>query len=137
MNNMNNRFLCPKCRSDLKINEQIILSAQNGKGDKGILILSPELGNYSLNHDRHFNIEQGEHINLFCPVCHKNLGIPQVNKDLAEVIMLDEKGLEYEIIFSEIAGKKCTIKVKDKKIIESFGEDVYEYTNFWGVTPRY
>lgn len=100
-------------------------------------MLSPELGNYTILHDEHFSYKKGEHLDFFCPVCRTNLGIPEVNKDLAEVLMVDNKGVEYRIIFSEIAGKKCTIQVKGDKLVQAFGEDAEGYTNFWGAGPRY
>jgi hypothetical protein len=134
---MKTRFLCPSCRSDLKIKNSVILSAQTEKGLKGLILLSPELGNYSILHVHSFTYADGEPIDLFCPICHANLGIPEVNKDLAEVIMIDEKKVEYNIIFSKITGKKCTIKLKENTIVESFGEDAGEFSNFWGVGPKY
>lgn len=134
---METRFLCPKCRADLKIRDHIIFATETERGLRGVLLISPELGNYTIIHDDKFDFIEGEHVDFFCPVCHENLAIEEVDKDLAEVLMIDDKGDEYKIIFSEIAGKKCTIKLKDDKIIESYGEDSDEYTNFWGVTPRY
>lgn len=134
---MKNRYLCPKCKVDLKISDHIIFSAKTIKGSKGILLISPELGNYTILHDEQFNYDTGEHIDLFCPVCQANLAIPNIDEDLAEVLLIDEKNVEYKVIFSEIAGKKCTIKVKDKKIIKAYGDDADEYTNHWGVTPQY
>jgi len=134
---MKNRYLCPKCRAELKIRDHIIFSGKTEKGIKGILLLSPELGDYSMIHDDNFKYDKGEHIDLFCPVCQANIAIPEVNEDLAEVIMIDEKNVEYKIVFSEVAGKKCTIKIKDQNIIEAFGEDANEYQNHWGAGPRY
>jgi len=134
---MNKRYLCPHCRSDLKVGDHIVFSAETEKGKKGVLMLSPDLGDYTILQDDHFSYKDGEHIDFFCPVCHGNLGIPDVSKDLAEVLMVDENGEEYEIIFSGVAGKKCTIQIKGDKVIRSFGEDADEYTNFWGEGPRY
>ena len=134
---MNNRYLCPKCRSELKIKDHIIFSAETEKGKKGILLISPELGNYTVIHDDKFEYDDGEHIDFYCPVCQAHLGIPQISSDLAEVIMIDEKNDEYKIIFCEIAGKECTIKIKDKLVVESFGEDVNDYQNYWGSGPNY
>ena len=134
---MKNRFLCPSCRSDLKIKNSVIFSARTEKGISGLVLFSPELGNYSILHVPAFTYAEGEHIDFFCPVCHANLGVPEIGKDLAEVIMMDEKKVEYNIIFSEIAGKQCTIKMKEKTIIESYGEDAGEFSNFWGEGPRY
>ncbi|MBK6966861.1 MAG: hypothetical protein IPH20_23910 [Bacteroidales bacterium] len=134
---MKNRFLCPSCRSDLKIKNSVIFSARTEKGINGLVLFSPELGNYSILHVPAFTYTEGEHIDFYCPVCHANLGVPEIGKDLAEVIMMDEKKVEYNIIFSEIAGKQCTIKMKEKTIIESYGEDAGEFSNFWGEGPRY
>jgi uncharacterized protein YbaR (Trm112 family) len=134
---MKNRFLCPECRSNLKVKNSVIFSAQTEKGIRGLILLSPDPGNYSIIHDSEFVYSAGEHIEFFCPVCHANLGIPEVGKDLAEVIMADAKNVEYRIIFSEIAGKRCTIKMKENKIVESWGEDAGEFFNFWGAAPKY
>jgi len=134
---MKNRYLCPSCRSDLKIKNSVIFSAQTEKGIRGLVLLSPELGNYSILHVPEFSYAAGDHIDFFCPVCHTSLGIPEVNKDLAGVIMIDEKEVEYNIIFSEVAGKKCTMKVKENNIIESYGDDAGEFSNYWGAQPGY
>lgn len=134
---MENRFLCPKCRSELKVKNNIIFTAKNEMGDKGIILFNQNLGNYNLIHDPNFSIDKGEHIHFFCPICHSNLGIPKVNEDLAEVIMIDSNEIEYEIIFSVVAGKQCTIKLKDNSIIEKYGDDADEYQNFWGAGPSY
>lgn len=134
---MENRFLCPSCRSDLKIKNSVIFSAQTEKGNRGLVLFSPDLGDYSILHVPAFEYSIGEHIDFFCPVCHASLGIPDVSKDLAGVIMIDDKMVEYNIIFSEVAGKKCTMKIRENAIVESFGEDAAEFSNFWGVGPAY
>ncbi|MBK6347095.1 MAG: hypothetical protein IPN08_09435 [Bacteroidales bacterium] len=134
---MKNRFLCPSCRSDLKIKNSVIFSAQTENGIRGLVLFSPELGNYSILHVPSFSYNAGDHIDFFCPVCHASLGIPEVNRDLAEIIMIDEKKVEYRIIFSEVAGKQCTMKIKENNIVESFGDDAGEFSNFWGAGPTY
>jgi len=101
------------------------------------VLFSPELGNYSIIHAPGFAYSDGEHIDFYCPVCHASLGIPNIGKDLAEVVLVDEKKDEYHIIFSEIAGKQCTIKMKENEIVAAYGEDADEFSNFWGEGPRY
>ncbi|MCD4746556.1 MAG: hypothetical protein K8R58_09665 [Bacteroidales bacterium] len=133
---MKKSYLCPKCRSQLKITDYIILSAKTEKGNAGLLLFTPQLGDYTIIKHPLFNFEEGEHIDFFCPVCSENLSAADINKNLAEVIMIDEKNHEYKILFSEIAGQKCTYKIKNDDI-EAFGEDALEYTNFWGVNPKY
>ncbi len=88
---METRFLCPKCRADLKIRDHIIFATETERGLRGVLLISPELGNYTIIHDDKFDFIEGEHVDFFCPVCHENLAIEEVDKDLAEVLMIDKK----------------------------------------------
>jgi len=132
----NQDFICPYCRGQLKPNVKITLSARKKDGNRGMILLSPKLGEYDILHHPGFTIDEGEHLDLLCPVCHANLTDHSIHKNLAKIIMLDEKGDEYLIYFSEIMGMKCTYKVQGDKI-EAFGEDADEYRNYWGETPRY
>jgi transcription initiation factor IIE alpha subunit len=134
---MKNRFLCPKCRAELKIRDNIIFTGKTETGKRGILLLNQELGNYNLLHEPEFKYKNGEHLHFYCPICQADLGIHDVSEDLAEVIMIDDQDEEYEIIFSVIAGKQCTLKLKDSSIIEKHGSDADEYQNFWGASPSY
>ncbi len=118
-------------------NPQKIFDRYYKENERGLLLLSPSLGDYEIIHPPGFKYEEGDRLEFFCPVCHKSLAIPEVNKDLAEVEMIDENNEKYEIVFSEIAGKKCTIKIKNNSIVEIFGDDAEEYKNFWGEGPRY
>ena len=104
---------------------------------KGILLLNAELGNYQMMHDPEFEYKSGDHINFYCPVCHHSLGIPKVSESLAKIRMIHENGEEFEIVFSIIAGKELTMKIKNNTIIESFGDGAEEYQNYWGEVPRY
>lgn len=131
-----NNFLCPKCRSQLVPNKKIVLLAKLSDGSAGLLLLSPILGEYSATTHSAFNVYKGDKVDIFCPVCHEDLGDYKDNKNLARVIMIDDRAEEYDIVFSEIIGQQCTFKVQGEKI-ESYGEDADIYTNFWGETPRY
>ena len=134
---MGNKYYCPKCKALLNVRDHIVFSAENSKKQKGIFLLNAKLGNYQMMHDQEFEYLSGDHIDFYCPVCNNSLGIPKVSKDLAEIFMIDEKGDQYEIVFSEIAEKKLTLKIKDNTIVESFGEGAEEFKNYWGEGPRY
>ena len=134
---MDNKFVCPSCHALLNVGNHIVFTAENSKKQKGLLLLSAELGNYEILHDPGFEYRSGEHIDCYCPVCKFNLGIPEVNEDLAEIIMIDKKNDHYKIVFSEIVGKKLTLKMKDKTILESFGDESDIFQNFWGEKPNY
>ena len=129
-------FICPKCRSQLVPNKKIVLLAKPSKGPAGLLLLSPKLGEYSAATHSAFKLSEGEKVDIFCPVCHQDLGDYKDHQNLARVIMIGEHGEEYDIVFSEIIGQRCTYKIHGGKI-ESYGEDAEIYTNFWGEAPRY
>ncbi len=134
---MDRKYYCPKCKALLNVREYIVFVANNNANERGIVLLSPSLGDYKIIHPPEFRYEEGDRLEFFCPVCHESLAIPYINKDLAEVDMVDKNNERYKIAFSEIAGKKCTIKIKDNSIVEMYGDDADEYKNFWGAGPRY
>jgi hypothetical protein len=77
-------------------------------------------------------MEDGARLEILCPICHSNLTALNVNRNLAEIIMVDKEGREFEIFSSEIIGEKCTYKIRDKDL-EAFGANARRYTNFFGV----
>jgi len=129
-------FLCPKCRAQLVPNRKIVLLAKPSEGPSGLLLLSPNLGEYSATTHTAFKLEDGEKVDIFCPVCHANLGDYMDHKNLARVIMVDDTAKEYDIVFSEIIGQHSTYKIHGDDV-EAFGEDAEIYTNFWGEMPKY
>jgi Zn-finger nucleic acid-binding protein len=133
---MANTFMCPKCRGVLNVREYIVFSAKTGGDNRGLLFISPELGNYKLIKHPSFKLTDGEHIDLFCPICHINLAASEVSENLARVVMVDENNFEYQILFSEIIGEQCTYKMSDNDL-EMFGENAPKYMNFFGEEPNF
>lgn len=132
----NNEFKCPYCNGQLKAHTKIILSARKPNGQRGLILFNPQLGEYDIITHNTFNLSEGEHLDMLCPLCHANLTDQTVNKNLAKILMIDEKGNESQIYFSEIVGTKSTYKVRGKDV-QAFGKDAGEYLNYWGVEPRY
>ncbi|MCF8303081.1 MAG: hypothetical protein K9I94_07380 [Bacteroidales bacterium] len=124
----NKDFLCPKCKGNLRVEEYIILSAKDKDKDRGLILLSPELGNYEVHHHPDFDISGGNLVDFYCPLCHKRITSKQ-HKNLAWLIMRDQEGQEYDILFSQIRGEQCTFKVLGKHT-ESFGKDAHQYLQF-------
>lgn len=129
---MENSYLCPFCKGQLKVADNIVFSAKTETGKRGILFLSPQLGDYRCINSADFQLAAGEHLEILCPICHSNLTAISVNRNLAEVIMIDKNNEESTIYFSEIVGEKCTYKIHDKNI-ESYGENSVKYMNYFGV----
>jgi len=125
-------YLCPHCRSYLRVWSNIIFSVKSTEGKKqGLLLLNPELGNYSYVSHPSLKFTEGEKIDFFCPVCFLNLASKQINENLVKIIMVDEQFHEYDIYFSNIAGQFTTFKISKDNIIERHGEHSSSYVNYF------
>ncbi len=128
-----NEFICPHCNGLLSVNNNVVFSAENSKSDKGLIFLSPILGEYSVTINQNFKFRDGELIKIYCPMCNKNLTGKGLYKNLARIKMRDEEGKINYIIFSGIAGENCTYKISESGDIEKFGSHsskyVFDYEN--------
>lgn len=129
-------YLCPHCKGHLRLANEIIFLTKTKKGESGLVLLSPEIGDYNVIVDPQLNYEPGDHVNFICPICYENLDAAEYGENLAQVIMRDSKDNESTILFSKIVGEKCTYKVEGGKV-QSFGTDADTYINFFGETPCY
>jgi hypothetical protein len=121
-------FKCPQCNNLLNVGDNVVFSSRNKWGKEGLIMLHPELGNYSVIKHPSFDVPRGEKLEFFCPYCNKPL-LSERSKNLAKILMQDEKGMEYEIHFSRIAGQHSTYKIIGENV-EIFGEDAAEYLDF-------
>ncbi len=121
-------YFCPECRNSINVNEDIVLIAKNDLGQKGIVMLHTKLGNYESKVSSDFSILEGDKVKFLCPICHHNLSHLK-NDEMAHFIMKDENKKESYIIFSQIYGEKCTCKVVDKKVSESYGDYLGKFTD--------
>jgi hypothetical protein len=125
---MENHYLCPHCRGHLKVGEYIVFKIRNTLREKGLLLLHPELGNYTSIKHPEFHFNEGERVDFFCPMCMHHLDAA-LDENLVQVIMIDEKGLEHDLFFSRVAGEKSTYQVS-KLGVRTTGEHSYRYTKF-------
>ena len=124
---MGTDYLCPHCRGILNAKDDIILSAENSKGEKGLLLLHPDIGNYSSIKSKCFDIAVGEKLSLYCAICHSNLD-SEKHENFAQIQFVDVSDHESTVIFSKIFGEKVTHKVVDKKVF-SYGEHCKKYAD--------
>ncbi len=122
-------YLCPRCHGHLKVGEYIIFTARNKNKDKGLLLLHPEIGNYSSIKHPDFEFTEGEGIEFYCPLCQSRL-VSSFDDKLVQVIMVDKNAREYEIYFSRIAGEHSTYQVKGDEAVMVAGEHAARYTYF-------
>ena len=128
---MATEYLCKACRGVLNVKTSIILAAlENNSSKKGIFLLNPELGNYTVTTHSTFNMEEGEEYLIKCPICHAHLNSLKY-EHLVRIIMKDEQGREFDIYFSYIVGEKCTYKISGSSV-EKIGPDI-KYDRYFDV----
>lgn len=120
-------YLCPHCKGILNAKDDIILSAENSKGEKGLLLLHPDIGNYSSSKSKDFHIDKGDKLSLFCSICHSNLDSKK-HENFAQIQLLDADHQESTVIFSKIYGEKVTHKVDNSNVL-SYGEHCKRYSD--------
>lgn len=125
---MKNYFICPRCKGYLNVGESIILSADTEHEDAGLILLNPELGNYTIKTNPNFQIREGEKYDFFCPICHQKLST-DIHDNLSRILMVDNTDNHFEILFSKIAGEKSTYKIIGESL-EVFGEHNTNYMDF-------
>jgi hypothetical protein len=128
------QYLCKVCRGHLIVKTSIILAATSLKDrtQRGLILLNPELGNYTTATHPSFKIKKGEEYIYTCPICSAQLNSMKY-MHMVRLIMIDEKEKEYNIYFSGIAGEKCTYKIRGHKIEEKIGRDVKIYNKYFEV----
>ncbi|MFO7922559.1 MAG: hypothetical protein R6U58_02565 [Bacteroidales bacterium] len=128
-------YLCPICEGHLRVGDKLVFAAKTRENKKGLIFLSPELGNYTTEHHPSFDIQEGEEYRYYCPICHASLNQPEKDK-LVKIFMVDENEEEFEIFFSGIAGEKCTYRMRDKEK-EEFGPDRDKYKQYFDLPDEY
>jgi hypothetical protein len=119
-------YLCPHCRGAINARNSIILSVKTDSDKVGLILLHEEIGNYSSDLSASLTVEKGEVVDLFCPICHACLNIP--DKDtLAKYIRIDDNCNECYIVISRKYGEQITFKVDEKKQVESYGEKLSRF----------
>lgn len=123
-------FICPHCHGYLNVGENVIFTIRNARWSGGILLLSPELGEYTYHNHPSFKIDAGEEFDFLCPICHADLSVSGKEK-LAKVIMREKDNGKHEffIVFSRKEGERCTFKVSEKHL-ETYGEAASKYVDF-------
>ena len=125
---MENHYLCPHCRGHLRVGEYIVFKIRNTLREKGLLLLHPEVGNYSSIKHPDFHFQEGDRIDFYCPLCMQSLDAA-IDENLVHVIMVDKSGFESEVYFSRVVGEKSTYKVSGEGVTET-GEHSFRYTHF-------
>ncbi|MBN1597403.1 MAG: hypothetical protein JXP36_09885 [Bacteroidales bacterium] len=124
---MDKEYYCPKCHGYVKVGDFIILVAKNKSKTSGLLLLHPEVGNYSSIKHRHFEIDDKEVLEIHCPLCHVNLA-SDFDDNLSHLILVEDNKT-FDIYFSRIVGEQSTYLV-DGQTVTASGIHSDRYTYF-------
>lgn len=125
-----NDYMCPKCNGHLNVGGYLVFATKTQKRHKGLILLSPKVGEYNYLHHEKFQLEKGEMVDFGCPICQADLTSTK-NKDHAMIYMVSsEDNTEYQLFFSKKAGNKSTYLVSNDNV-EAFGEDAMDYEDLF------
>lgn len=125
-------YLCKACRGNLNVKSSIVLAATKLNSSKrGLILLNPELGNYTVTTHPSFKIEEGEEYIMTCPICHSRLNSLKY-AHLVRLILIDDDGKESDLYISDIAGEKCTYKITGATV-EKKGPDAGKYDKYFDI----
>lgn len=131
---MKKNYYCTVCHSQIRVGDFLVLAAKNTWNDKGLVLLSAEIGDYhSITHPD-FEVKKGEEYKFYCPVCHAILN--DKDKHSMVKVFMEEDGKHYEVYFSSIAGEQVTYKVKDKEI-QRYGLEDDRYEKYFDLEEEY
>jgi len=123
-----NDFLCPKCKDHLRVGEHLIFKVKNSRKKPALILLHPQIGNYSSIKHPSFEFNKGEILEFFCPLCNTPLR-SDIHQNLAMVEMVDEKGKNSAVYFSQVVGEHSTYETLGDSV-HAAGEDAGKYTYF-------
>ena len=129
---MTNRYYCPHCDGLLNPGTKVIFVIER-EANRGLLLLSPELGDYAKVLVESFKLEPGVIYDFQCPICHHEL-TSSVNENLVEIFCRYPDGIMARVDFSRVGGENATF-IRGPSGLRTFGEhaELYEGVNFFGV----
>ena len=129
MNVKENDFLCPSCKGHLNVANQLVFATKTKRNHKGLILMSPKVGEYRYETHPKFYLEKGELVGFFCPLCRADLTAPKQKEHAMIKMINNEDSTEYELFFSKKAGNRSTYLVATD-IFEAFGEDAIDFSEY-------
>ena len=120
-----NQYNCPYCSSHLNAKGYIVLSFKTDNDTCGIILMSEELGDYTIYFNSEVIIKKGEKTHFYCPCCSKSLEFEH-DKNMVRIFKIDENGEEHTVIFSAIYGDRKTFLLSEERQL-SFGEHAMKF----------
>ncbi len=122
------KYYCPFCKAALNVKGNVVLAARKkvDLDNKGVVLMHEEIGNYHSEMSESLQVQPGDVVDFYCPVCMENLEIEK-GEDLAGIKHIDEFGKETMMIFSRVYGEKSSFQIDADSNIKSYGERLSKY----------
>ena len=129
---MERNYHCPHCRRILNPGTKVVLLIDND-GDRELILLSPDLGDYTVVYPLSFEPRLGRRYTFFCPVCQTDL-TSVVNDNLVELDAETDDGRGERVGFSRVYGERATFVGSGPDHVTLYGDHAtrYEVPNFFG-----
>lgn len=130
---MGRNFHCPHCNRVLNPGTKVVLVIDNN-GDRELILLSPELGDYTVVYALSFEPKLGRQYTFFCPVCQTDL-TSAADDRLVELDAESDDGRSERVGFSRVYGERATFVGSGPEHVTLYGDHAtrYEAPNFFGV----
>lgn len=129
---MRRNYHCPHCRKLLNPGTKVVLVIEH-LAERELILLSPELGDYSIVYPLSFEPELGSAYTFRCPVCQADL-TSSANGKLVELASETEDGRSERVGFSRVYGEHATFVGGAPNRVTSYGDHAtrYDAPNFFG-----
>lgn len=129
---MSRHYSCPHCNKVLNPGTKVVLLINN-QGDRELILLSPELGDYTVVYPLSFEPKLGQRYTFLCPVCQYDLTSDE-NENLVELEAETLDGRSERVGFSRVFGERATFVGTGPDHVTLYGDHAtrYDAPNFFG-----
>lgn len=134
---MTRSYHCPSCGKILNPGTKVVLLIDH-LGERELILLSPELGDYTVVYPLSFEPEPGRRYTFRCPVCQVDL-TSAANDSLVELDAETDDGRGERVGFSRIYGERATFVGSGPDHVTLYGDHAtrYEAPNFFGAARNH
>jgi hypothetical protein len=128
---MGRSYFCPHCRRMLNPGTKVIFLVENGD-NREMVLLSANLGEYSVVHSRSMTFEEGKVYTFRCPICRSDL-TSSLDEKLVDILTQNDEEMLVRVSFSRVFGEQATF-LRAPDGVSRYGEHAvrYEGVNFFG-----
>lgn len=131
---MRREYYCPHCRKLLNPGTLVVFIVEHDQ-ERELVLLAPELGDYSIIYPASFTFELGTLYTFRCPLCRADLS-SNLDQRLVDILSLTDDGSPVRVSFSRVFGERATF-VFAANGVDEYGEHAerFDALNFFGEAP--